>query len=141
VGRSHLSEPGAPFVWRAGVLICLLFVIGCGDRLSSVTGRISYKGKPLSAGTVTFVSPTGPAATGEIGKDGSYKLLTPGKGGGAIPGSYNVAFRSLAPVNPNDHSPDRRLTLTIPEKYMNHRISGVRAEVKEGANVIDFDLE
>ncbi len=61
------------------VLIILLTMIvpACshdeGPELAPVTGKVTYQGKPITQGTISFqpVSPDGTPATGSIGTDGS----------------------------------------------------------------------
>lgn len=86
----------SPFSLRAypgGILaLAVLFLAGCGAEKSSdlfsVSGNISYDGKPLPKGSISFEPDSsknnqGPGATAGI-KDGKYEMM-PGKGisGGA----------------------------------------------------------
>jgi Protein of unknown function (DUF1559) len=66
---------------------CLL--LGCAEsrpKTAVVTGKVTYQGKPVPHGTITFVPANGPAATGEIRPDGSYTLTTFRDGDGALLG-------------------------------------------------------
>ena len=54
---------------------------GCGGKSQfpetlPVSGKVTYKGQPVTKGTVTFQSDTGQPATGEIQPDGTYRLST-----------------------------------------------------------------
>jgi hypothetical protein len=72
---------------------------GCGSSPSGppagatipVKGKVTYRGKPLTRGTITF-EPTdaGRDANGAIQSDGSFTLTTFKDGDGAIPGTHKV---------------------------------------------------
>jgi hypothetical protein len=117
---------------------------GCGPggpRLAPVRGTVTYRGRPVTTGTVTFVpDQPGPAASGEIRPDGTYVLSTDGRAG-AVPGRHTVMIVSLednAGRLPEERQP--LPALLVPEKYGNNRRSGLTAEVREGENGIDFHL-
>ncbi len=57
---------------RSGGLMLLLLLAGCSSP-GSISGKITYKGKPLKSGTVTFVPDQGGGFTSEI-RDGEYKI-------------------------------------------------------------------
>lgn len=125
-------------------------LVGCSgnsDQLPTgeVHGTVSYQGKPLPTGSVTFI-PDGPgkAAAGEIQADGTYTLTTYSQGDGATIGSHKVMIisekdTSELPAESAEANTDLSL---IPEKYgMSPKTSGLTAEVKEGDNEINFNLE
>src|SRR5215475_1416200 len=75
-------------------------VMGCsGDNSGlasrySVSGNVTYKGSPLSKGSITFEPsnppmPQGRIASGTI-ENGSYRLTTSEPNDGALPGDYKV---------------------------------------------------
>lgn len=134
------------------VSVCLLPVLltGCfggSDQLETaeVHGKVTYKGEPLTMGSVTFI-PEGPgkAAAGEIQEDGTYTLTTYSRGDGATIGKHGVMViserdTSELPAESAEANVDLSL---IPEKYsMSPKTSGLTAEVKAGDNEINFDLE
>jgi hypothetical protein len=117
---------------------------GCSPKLgletAPVSGKVTYKGKPLPNGTVMFVPGEGPAAYGEIGKDGAYRLST-GNIDGAVLGNHKVSITALQNVGealPEQRSPTP--SSLLPAKYLNHENSGLTAEVKRGKNEVNFDL-
>jgi hypothetical protein len=128
----------------AGVLVCLF--LGCsGDRIRTapVRGKVSYKGKALTHGTVMFVpDEPGPAATAEIQKDGSYVLQTPPHRQGAVIGSHTVAITVVEDTSgrlPEERNP--LPPMLLPDKYSNNKRSGLKATVEDKDNVINFDLK
>ena len=80
--------------------------VGCGGsdpdrpKLGKVTGTVTYKGKPLTRGSVIFtpisgkVEGGGQIATGQIQSDGSYSLTTFDTDDGAVLGQHAVTVQS-----------------------------------------------
>jgi hypothetical protein len=65
--------------FSASVLTCLAFV-GCGGvKYGEVSGTVTYKGKPLPAGSITFWPQGGGGnpASSPIAEDGSYLANVP----------------------------------------------------------------
>jgi hypothetical protein len=134
-----------PFVrWITTLGLLLVAVAGCSPKLgletAPVSGKVTYKGQPLPNGTVMFVPGEGPAAYGEIGKDGAYRLST-GNIDGAVLGTHKISITALQNVGealPEQRSPTP--SSLLPAKYLNHENSGLSAEVKRGKNEVNFDL-
>jgi hypothetical protein len=120
---------------------------GCnktGPEMARVTGRVTYDGKPVPKGTISFqaVTPGGRNATGMIEPDGSYTLQTEQPGDGAQLGDYHVGISARDDVvldyTPPTPIPPKWL---VPEKYENPKTSDLKATVKSGRNDIPFDLK
>jgi hypothetical protein len=124
--------------------------IGCSDKLPRtvrVEGRITYQGKPVTQGSVTFM-PTAMApgssaqpATGSVDPDGNYSLRSYREKDGILPGKYSVsvaAYRSYRlPMKPGE-----KLDYSIPEKYTSPQTSGLSADVPADAvGPLRFDFE
>jgi hypothetical protein len=117
--------------------------IGCnsGPPRGEVRGKVTFKGQPVTEGSITFLSPAGKGDGGaEIGRDGSYEI----KGGLAV-GDFIVI------INPPIHmvdtspgktppSPEEKPAPNIPPRYRNQGLSPLRASVKAGPNTFDFDM-
>ena len=126
------------------VAAVVLGLAGCGGGSGTVPvrGTVTFKGKPVPSGTVTFIPDVGPQATGEIGPDGSYTLTTYKTGDGAVPGSYKVVV--VAMQDTSDRLPEERASLPppiVPTKYTSVATTDLTAQVKDGENTIDFDLK
>ncbi|QDU75110.1 hypothetical protein Pan97_21320 [Bremerella volcania] len=75
-------------IFSGGMLaLAMLMIAGCGaekaSNVFSVSGNVSYDGKPIPKGNISFAPDAsknnqGPGATAEI-KDGKYEMM-PGKG-------------------------------------------------------------
>ncbi len=59
--------------------LCLAFAVGCGPRTGIVTGEVSYKGKPIPGGLLTFrpADPAQNSASYELDRDGKFKIELP----------------------------------------------------------------
>lgn len=125
-------------------------VIGCGGsggpEMATVTGKVTYQGKPLTKGTISFIStdPSRSNANSVIGPDGSYSLQTTNPGDGAVVGEYKVIVSDVDPNSLNTAAPGepvKKQERLIPEKYENPDSSGLTRKVESGRNTFDIALE
>ncbi len=125
--------------------VAALAVVGCSSgqpKLAVVRGTITYKGKPVPNGTITFVPANAPAATGKINRDGTYTLTTYKAGDGAVLGTHKVVVAAMEDMTgrlPEDRNP--LPPSLVPNKYSSIGTTDLTAEVKEGENNINFPLE
>lgn len=142
-----------PKVFRRTVAFLVLLLAapwGCGQsnpdlpRTTHTSGTVTYQGKPLEKGTITFISDTGHLATGELQPDGTYELTTFEAGDGAVVGHHRVkivadtADPNLMPGSSPGYKPPKEL---IPKKYADAQTSGLEATVGEESKPIDFTLQ
>jgi hypothetical protein len=140
--------------------VCLVMWAGCGSpgpQTAPVGGRVTYAGKPVTEGTILFWSTAGgTVASGPLGPDGSYRLITHPNAEGAVLGSHRVTIRAVKLLNADaaPQSPDAkeelgslardlnpaRLQWIVPQRYEDRKTSPLTAEVKRGQNTIDFNL-
>ena len=135
------------------LLLALITVLGCGggSKTASVTGRITYKGKPVPKGNVSFTPVQGAtrAAAGLTDENGNFTLGSLSANDGALPGSYRVSIIARGPDRapkagevgsgmPGEMMPGDPI---IPTKYFAPDSSGLTFEVKKGSNRADFDLK
>jgi hypothetical protein len=117
---------------------------GSGPGMAPVSGVVTYQGKPVPKGTITFVplAKEGRNAIGELDSQGHYTLQTEEPGDGALLGDYQVTIAAREdPIL--DYIPKKPVKpkLLVPEKYGKPDTSGLKATVKSGNNDIPFDLE
>jgi hypothetical protein len=133
-------------------LLAVNFVtlLGCSPAKSSVTGRVTYKGKTMTSGSVIMVGPDGAAGTSIIDGIGTYRIegLTPGKiqvavcnpsqaevSRGARPGLTRTGdAKGTKPAE----NPD---WIAIPNYYTDPSTSNVTVSLKSGANKFDIELQ
>jgi hypothetical protein len=119
---------------------CCIVCWGCGPAghgttpdLIPVKGKVTYKGKPLSPGTIKFIPDGyGREARGAIRTDGSFVLTTHKEGDGVVPGEHRVSIVST------DKSLARDRAL---EKYGRPNTSKITAEVDKDHTEFTFDLK
>jgi hypothetical protein len=139
----------------AALAACLALVLipacNSGPEMAGVTGTVTYHGKPLEKGNISFVATDGkrPNATAVIQPDGSYKLTTLESGDGVQLGDYKVTVTGTAKSEILDYIPkgkakadaDAKAKAGIPAKYQDPETSGLTATVKSGRNSFPFNIE
>jgi hypothetical protein len=151
--------------WRIAAFLLVgttVLQLGCSSSSlppgpkGTVTGKVTYNGNPVPAGsTITFIhGGTSLPAMGQIGADGSFKLMM--QGGDQVPaGTYAVSV-SPPPSAEISEETDMEAYKAImeggatapktpagpfPQKYQSAETSGVTFDVKEGANTFDLDMK
>lgn len=107
------------------------------EKMSKVSGVVTYKGKPVDAGTVSFSNPmNGFSASGEIALAGKFVITL-------IPvGDYRVSVLPPAPKEAVEEATLTKPVTTIPVKYQNAATSGLQASVPpEGLSDLKLELE
>ncbi len=116
--------------------LCLLPCAGCGSGsvplapIVPVKGKVTYKGKPITEGTVRFEPEYGRMATGKLQPDGTFVLTTLKDGDGAAIGHHRVFITDVD----KSLAKDRAF-----KKYMGAASSKV--EVNVDAEHTEFPLE
>jgi hypothetical protein len=116
---------------------------GCGRNEGTVRGTITYKGRPLTEGNVSFASEKGQVFTGPIDKSGHYVVgrvpLGPAKvtvqifnAAAAPPLSFAAVPKTAGATAANN---------PIPLKYALADQSGLRHTVTPGSQQFDIDLK
>ncbi len=126
------------------ILPLITLLVGCGDNGGRVpvTGVVTFDGKPLEDGNITFGGDQGAAGIGKI-VNGSFSLSETGNETGVLPGNYTVIigswFEERGTVMANGaFSPGKT---RIPLIYLEPDQSGLVAEVKQGTkNHFTFEL-
>lgn len=117
---------------------------GCssGPATGEVRGKVTFKGQPVTEGTITFLNPKeGGAGEGTLGSDGSYAIQ-----GKLVVGEYLIV------VNPPIHivdtdpgksppAPVEKPAPNIPQKYRVQGTTPLKETVQKGKNEFNFDLK
>jgi hypothetical protein len=162
--RSYKSAAFAAAVVGVG----LSAFVGCGGddlpRRYPVYGTVTYKGKPVESGTITFTPDDlnkGRSAGSAI-KDGHYSLASLTTDDGAMAGHYKVtvvaqkmitdgmdpklktmyekAISSPGVPIPPQAKKKVKIEDLVPKKYCDPKTSSLQAEVAEKRNEVNFDL-
>lgn len=119
-----------------GIVLATVFITGCGNGLSDVTGKVTLDGKAVPGLEVRFEPKDpgiGTTAIGYTKPDGTYQLHYPGDQIGAPAGEYEVRI-SGGETDPLPNQPPLR----VAPKY-NAR-SELTATVTPGVNTLNFDV-
>jgi hypothetical protein len=129
----------------AALLLVVAVATGCGGSASSVNGTISLEGKPLVGSETVLVTimfypeASGAPAAARLDESGQYVVST-GSQEGLPPGNYSIAISAQEIIGPARGGSNSMRNLAAP-MYANPKTSGFKAEVKPGANTLDFDLK
>jgi hypothetical protein len=128
----------------AGVALLALTGVGCLSR-GNVSGKVTFKGKPVVFGTVLIHGRDG-LRQGNIERDGSYTVR------GVKVGDARISVNSPNPkgiqLYPNKNPkfkqepyPDVPGWFAIPKKYEDVASSGLTTTVRGGSNTFDIELQ
>jgi hypothetical protein len=138
---------------HAGALLILLLIIplaaGCGRPKGTVSGKVTYQGKPLKTGFVTFTPDKGPAVNSAIDSEGNYKVenVPVGTARISVREEANASSETLSKVqNPRDpqemmKAMRQTAVSTIPRKYNTPEESELTYTVQQGPQEHDIDLK
>lgn len=128
-------------LWQCLLLLFCSLQLGCdrGPQLGEVQGKVSYQGKALGHGMVSFFPATGRPIGVAILTDGTYTTaLEPGNYGVIVvsPPKLPPGFKEGDPLPPPDPNP-------LPAKYGRKETSGLSAKIEPGSEpqVVDFEME
>ena len=128
-------------VWRSlaavGAGLAMTALLGCGGGDSSkatVSGKIAYKGVPLTSGTLSLYPASVSAFPIAIKADGTFNAS------GVPVGMMGVGIATEAPTPPPGETSVPVKVVAVPLRYKNPQTSGLTWEIKGGKNPRDFDL-
>lgn len=126
---------------------CLVLLVaqGCQQVPTTVSGKVTLDGKPLSIasdtrGTVVFqpIGGKGTTPTGLLDPTGHFKLAT-GSSPDVAPGKYQVAV-SVFQLLPKFEQAEQGAKRITPARYATANESGLEADVATGENQFSFNL-
>jgi hypothetical protein len=152
------------------LLVVFTSASGCGGGDEGpvtypVSGTITRKGSAVAEAVVSFIPDAGgPSAVGVTDASGRYQLTTRVKDDGAAAGKYKVTVAKYEGQQPPvtgpvkmhadydisneypagyDESKASQASSknVLPAKYANADLSGLKADVVEGENKLDFDIK
>lgn len=126
-------------------LPAVVFLSGCGEPTTRVSGKVSYRGKPLPSGTITFFcSDNKVVRSCQIGADGSYAIEKVPVGMAKIsvstPPPPPALSAEVAKMAPSGGSTPPK-PISIPINYNDPEKSGLTYQVPKGDQPHDIDLK
>jgi hypothetical protein len=135
------------------LIVAACAIAGCnGSRTNTLTGKVTFQGKPVTYGSVLVLCEDGTQHTGNIEPDGTYSVSD-------LPtGPVKLAVISPEPPDPRDQRPhplppgapgappadlpaiDRSRWFPLPEEYSDPRKSGKTTTVNTGTTQFDIEL-
>jgi hypothetical protein len=135
---------------RGLIALGLLVLAGCSAAKGSLSGTVTFQGKPIVYGTVIAVCSDGISRSANIEPDGSYRLdnLPTGEVKLAVlspepyetPSSPRRGERSVPAKPAPNGAVDRSKWVKIPEEYGDPRLSGLATRVVAGHSTFDLPL-
>ncbi len=126
------------------MLLCLAVTAGCGpgDDRQPLSGTVSWQGKPLPKGVITFYPKGAGSTVGCTIVDGTFSIALQK---GATPGSYRVQIVAFRPTGRRELDIERNERVDVEEQYLPNRFntaSTLEVVIKPGVkNELAFDLE
>ena len=120
-----------------------LLLAGCGGPVTDVvevSGRVTYQGKPVTTGTISFVPASSEdglrPGTSPIAEDGRYSIRAFGDREGLQAGKYRVTVQAYT-----GSFIDVNVRYVVPERFARVETSGLTATVPDGEPVtVNFAL-
>lgn len=146
---------GSLFSPRRRGLVLLVFLVpvaimaGCGSKSGTISGKVTYQGKPVEGGSVNFLSegPNATMKTGGIQKDGSYSVSGVPVGPAKVTVQGMKARKLLIPAALQKEQGGVKEVKTeqsevyVPPKYSKTETSDLKYDVKSGKQEHDIELE
>jgi len=120
--------------------VVLFSFAGCGDGKSTISGTVTFDGRPVPSGMITFVS-RGESLVreGAVIRDGAFQASLP-------PGDYQIELSAQKVIGKQKQKgfdgKDEEVTLTaelFPERY--NAKTTLTTTVNRGANTLQLDAQ
>jgi hypothetical protein len=124
------------FLFIVSCILCCVVSIGCGPKRavradrSVVSGTVTFQGKPVSGGVITFTSSSGDTAGGMLREDGTYYIEDAPMGDTKV----SIDTESIRPELGGRY-------VKLPAKYVQASTTDLSHKVEGGENTADFKLE
>jgi hypothetical protein len=119
-----------------------MLVSGCGPHYGNVSGKVTYKGKPLAGGTITFFDSANRSVPANINSDGTFTAtkVASGQARVTVSAPMNINFAG-ADGKGKTVSADAKNAPQLPAKYSDPEKSGITYDVTSGDQTKEFALD
>jgi len=134
---SSITLPRLRRALGGALVLAALAMSGCtGKPTGTVSGKVTYKGQPVTSGEVQFIDQSkGLGASGKLDGSGNYTLE------GQLPaGTYKVYIQPPIPEQLPPGQKPKPSTFTVPLKYQNADTTTMTKEVKAGKNDVTIEV-
>jgi hypothetical protein len=124
---------------RSMCVLATLLLVGCGGdaKMLPVSGTVKYADGSIPKGETARVvfqpSDDGRPATGTIGDDGAFEMMTETPGDGALPGNYKVVLEIWKSYRDQES--------VVPEEYGDAATTPLEATVDADHTHFEFTVE
>ena len=120
------------------VIFAIVLSNGCGPSdasvpLAPISGKVTYRGKPLPHGQVVMIRGSGQMIAGEIQADGTYRIEAP-------VGENMVQIFCAVDSSPMEGKGIKDPKSLVPRRYTSYATSGLTVNVLDGENTKDWQL-
>jgi hypothetical protein len=148
--RSNSFSKRTPaWVVLALVVTAMGVVTGCSSpkRLATLTGKVTYKGKPVAVGAIYFHGPADELAMGNLRDDGSYTATDLPIGVVKVslrvqdPGVYAQKLKGQGPSLEKPNTEDLDKVTSLPHQYSDPATSGLSYTLSPATATLDIAIE
>jgi hypothetical protein len=130
------------------LLLGLTALSGCAKSTGDVSGTVTFKGQPVTAGGITFYGAGGWAGSSNISPEGAYRIdkVPVGEVKVAVVSSQPKAGKPSSKATPEhpkaagEAKAPAGKPVALPPKYKDPEQSGLSYDIKAGAQTIDIPL-
>jgi hypothetical protein len=145
-------SPHRPPAALVVLALACLAAAGCGPNTSTLVGKVTYQGKPVTSGSVLVYCPDKQIARGIIGTDGAYTIPNVPCGRATVTVQSHTRLpsgmslqqtlppSSGGPIPPTVEASDRAW-VSIPPRYALPEESGLSVVADRGRVTYDIDLK
>ena len=118
------------------LILPLMASLGCGGNNATVSGKVIYKGRPVTSGSVVIRNPDNTATRGPIQPDGTYAVS------GVARGRVQIGVLSADPSQgPIEERARAQGWFPLPRKLGKPGASGLECEVTTSRFQHDIDIK
>jgi hypothetical protein len=119
-------------------LAAVLAVAGCsggGVKKTTIHGTVTYQGKKLRSGLISFSGPDGALARGRIHSDGTYTVTD------VVPGETTLSVLAEPQSTGRGGSEEQGPPVVLPDKYRTAEASDYKVDIKPGTTELDIEFK
>ena len=135
-------------VWGLVLAAGMAGLAGCGGGTADLAGTVTYKGKPVTSGTVQALQAGGKVTAAGIGADGRYRIADAAAGAAKVgvnsPDPRQAPAEGGGRVMPGAPKPKAAAAdptwVKLPDKYADPDTSGLTTTLSAGSNTFDIKV-